>query len=105
MRIVEFRRLLDDRNAMRVRFELEQSQVLRFVVQLECRYNDKWRPVVRYDTAHEFAHRDLLHPFGEVEKSEMTTRNYNEARTFAIKDLADNWENYRQRYKQWLTQK
>jgi hypothetical protein len=105
MRTVEFHLLLDDRNAMRVNFELEQGRVLKFVIQLECRFNDKWNAIVRYDTAHNFAHRDLLHPSGETEKSEMITQNYNEALTFAIKDLTDNWEKYRQRYEQWLKQR
>ncbi len=102
MRTVEFRRLLDDRNAMRVHFELEQSRVLKFVVQLECRFNERWRAVVRYDTAHNFAHCDLLHPSGVAEKRQMAVKNNNEALTFAIQDLTNNWEFYRQRYKQWL---
>lgn len=102
MRTVEFRRLLDDGNAIRVRFELERGQVLRFVVQLECRLEGEWYPVLRYDTAHGFAHCDLLHPSGKTEKIEMATRDYNEALTFAIEDLAENWEKYRRRYEQWL---
>lgn len=105
MRIVEFRRLFDDKNAARVRFEMERGRVLKFIVQLECRFNDEWHPVVRYDTAHDFAHRDLLHPSGTTEKTEMATRDYNEGLTFAIKDLTDNWQKYRRRYQQWLTQK
>jgi hypothetical protein len=36
MRTVEFRRLLDFDNALRVMFETERGQILRFVVQLEC---------------------------------------------------------------------
>jgi hypothetical protein len=105
MRTVEFRRLFDDKNAARVRFELKRNRVLRFVVQLECRFNDEWHPVVRYDTAHNFAHRDVLHPSGKTEKTELAIQDYNEALTFAINDLADNWENYRRRYEQWLKQK
>src|SRR5467141_1632368 len=105
MRTVEFRRLFDDKNAARVWFELEQNKVLNFVVQLECRMNGKWRPVVRYDTAHGFAHRDVLHPSSEIEKTELTIENYSDALTFAIKDLVENWERYRRRYEQWLQQK
>lgn len=53
MRSVEFRRLLDDKNALRVRFELEHGEVVMFVVQLECLFMDsQWIPVVHYDTAH-----------------------------------------------------
>lgn len=64
MRTVEFRRLLDYDNALRVMFETERGQILRFVVQLECQFveDGEWIPVVRYDTAHGYAHRDVLHP-------------------------------------------
>ena len=63
MRAVEFRRLLDYDNALRVMFESERGQILRFVVQLECQFveDGKWTPVVRYDTAHGYAHRDIMH--------------------------------------------
>jgi hypothetical protein len=105
VRTVEFRRLFDDKNAARVRFELKRDRVLRFVVQLECRFNDEWHPVVRYDTAHDFAHRDVLHPSGKARKTAMATQDYNEALTLAIKDLADHWENYRRRYEKWLKEK
>lgn len=56
MRTVEFRRRFDDENAARVRFELDRNRVIEFVVQLECLLNDQWTPIVRYDTAHGFAH-------------------------------------------------
>jgi hypothetical protein len=105
MRTVEFRRLLDDENALRVRFELERERVHQFVVQLECRFDTEWHPVVRYDTAHHFAHKDVLHPSGETEKLELAGQDYNEALTFAIQDLSNNWQAYRQRYERWLTQK
>ena len=102
MRTVEFRRLLDDKNVVRVSFTVERNQVLRFVVQLECRFNGEWEPVVLYDTAHGFAHRDVLHPAGKTDKTEMAVRDYNEALTFAIRDLTDNWASYRRRYEEWL---
>ena len=102
MRTVEFRRLFDDQNAARVRFETERNRVLGFMVQLECLFGEEWHPVVRYDTAHGFAHRDILRPSGETEKSATPVRDYNEALTFAIQDLGANWGIYRRRYEQWL---
>ncbi len=102
MRTVEFRTLFDDKNAARVSFELERDEVLRFVVQLECRFNGEWLPVVRYDTHHGFAHRDLLHPSRESMKTELTVRNYNEGLTFAIQDLKVNWASYRRRFERWM---
>jgi len=102
VRTVEFRRLLGESNALRVWFELEQGRVAQFMVQLECRLSGEWIPVVRYDTAHNFVHCDRLHPYEPTEKTRLLTRDYNEALTFDIRDLADNWCKYRERYEKWL---
>lgn len=102
MRTVEFRSLFDDKNAARVSFELERDQVLRFLVQLECRFNGKWIPVVRHNTHHMFAHRDVMHPSRGPRKARLAARNNNEALTFAIRDLRTNWETYRRRYERWM---
>ncbi len=107
MRSVKFRRFLDDNNALRVGFELERGRILKFMTQLECRFEDnaEWIPVVRYDTAHGFAHCDKLHPYDATTKIEMMTCDYNEALTTAMHDLVNNWHNYRRRYAQWLKQR
>lgn len=107
MRLVEFRRFLDDKNALRVRFELERGKVLKFMLQLESRFedDDKWIPVIRYDTAHGFAHCDKLHPYEAAMKTKMVTQDYNEALTIAMDDLANNWKSYRRRYDRWLNKK
>ena len=103
---MQFRRYLDDHNALRVRFELEHGCVVGFTVQLECRFGEgEWTPVVRYDTAHGFAHCDRLHPYDPAVKTEMATRDHNEALTLALQDLADNWGLYRRRYEEWLRQR
>lgn len=105
MRTVEFHRFLNDDNALRVRFELEHGQILKFVVQLECRFgsHQNWVPVVRYDTAHGFAHCDRLHPYQPTVKTEMLTQNYNDALTVAMNDLIIHWQSYHKRYEKWLT--
>ncbi|MDZ7362220.1 MAG: hypothetical protein ONB46_16065 [candidate division KSB1 bacterium] len=107
MPLVEFHRLLDSDNALRVRFEVGHGQVLKFIVQLECRFDgdEDWTPVVGYDTAHGFAHCDRLHPYKEPEKIPMATSDDNEALNFAMSDLANNWVEYRMRYEKWLKQK
>lgn len=90
IRQVEFRRILDDANALRVKFELGYGQVLKFMAQLECRFGDsrEWPPVVRYDTAHGFAYCDRLHPYEAATKTKMTTRDYNDALNVALNDPA-----------------
>jgi hypothetical protein len=106
MQLVEFHRFLNDYNALRVRFELDAGQILKFVVQLECQFADKaWVPIIRYDTAHGFAHCDKLHPYESTLKTKMETKNYNDALNMALDDLVRNWQAYRRRYEEWLRQK
>jgi hypothetical protein len=107
MRHVEFRRFLDKDTVLRVRFELEQGKVLKFTVQMECRFDEseEWIPVVRYDTAHGYAHSDRLFPYDKLIKTKMETKNYNEALTTALDDLVKNWRHYRRRYEEWSRKK
>ncbi|GIV67883.1 hypothetical protein [Caldilinea sp.] len=104
MRQVEFRRLLDELNALRVWFEIDHGLVIGFVVQLECIFqgSERWTPVVRYDTAHGFAHRDEMHPSGATVKTPMGEISYTEALQRAMEDLTKNWQMYRRRYEQWI---
>lgn len=105
MRTVEFYRFLDQTNALRVSFDIEQGLVVRFVVQLEGEFDNEWQAIVRYDTAHGFAHCDVLHPYDDTRKVSLETNNYNEALTYAQIDLSNNWQNYRARYDEWLKSK
>jgi len=107
IRHVEFHRLLNDDNALRVQFELEHGKIFNFVVQLECRFgeNRAFTPVVRYDTAHGFGHCDRIHAYEKTSKITMATQNYNEALTFAIDDLVKRWGAYRRRFEEWLRKK
>lgn len=103
MRTISFRNLLDEKNALRVSFDIEKGVVVGFVVQLEGLFITQWQPIIRYDTAHGFAHCDVLHPYDKTRKIVLTTRNYNEALTYAQADLTANWQKYRTRYERWLT--
>ena len=75
-----------------------KGRVISFSVQLEVRHKDVWHPVIRYDTAHGFAHRDFLHPDGIIDKTPLFLQDYNEAIIFAENDLKDNWEFYRDKF-------
>ena len=97
-----FRQMLDQENALRVRFEMDQGVIVKFVTQLECLIDMKWTAVIRYDTAHDFAHCDKLHPYKATEKMVLRTQDYNEALTYAMDDLQDNWQRYRRRYEKWI---
>lgn len=101
-RTVSFEHNLAPGSMTRVRFQKEHGQIEAFLVQLECLFSDAWHPVIRYDTAHGFAHRDVMRPDGTVEKTALSTSDYNEALTFAHEDIKANWRFYRDRYQRWL---
>ena len=65
------------------------------MVQVEILHKDKWHPVVRYDTAHGFAHKDLLHYDGRVDKTPVFCLDYTDALVFAESDIVANWRIYR----------
>jgi len=101
-RTISFEHHLGLGSIARVRFVKERGRIVAFVVQLECLFGDEWHPIVRYDTAHGFAHRDVLRPDGTTVKTTMLVRDYNEALTFAHEDIKANWRVYRERYRRWL---
>jgi hypothetical protein len=45
-----------------------RGMVLKFVVQLEVKYEGSWREVVRYDCAHGYAHRDSFNCVASIQK-------------------------------------
>jgi hypothetical protein len=75
-----------------------RNEIVEFVVQLEILVKGMWHPIIRYDTAHGFAHCDIIHYSGKIEKVRMPTLNYKEALTYADEDLNENWQVYRNRY-------
>lgn len=84
-----------NQDRLRVEFDKEKNKILRFCIQYEADIQGKWYAVVRYDTSHGFAHKDLLHPDGFSEKQPLPFVNYNLALTFATQDLKQNWHRYR----------
>ena len=68
-----------------------------FVVQLEVKVGGTWKEVVRYDCAHDYAHKDLYNNEGKRSKINLYM-NYEDALSFADDDINDNWEIYKQRF-------
>ena len=94
--------VLDEEIRLRIHFTRERHKITSFIVQLECFLNDRWYPIIRYDTAHQFAHRDILRPDGSQKKQPMPVSDYNEALTYAQKDIMTNFRRYCARFKEWL---
>ena len=68
------------------------------MVQLELKSRDTWYPIVRYDTAHNFAHQDIYHKDGRVDKLPLGISDYNIAMTFAEEEMRNNWEVFIERF-------
>ncbi len=83
---------------LRVYAQKEKSLILEFVVQYEAIVAEKWQQIVRYDTAHGFAHKDLMKAGGETIKIPLFFETYNLAFTYATIDLKANWKKYRESF-------
>ena len=53
--------------------------------------------MVRYDCAHDYAHKDLYNIEGKRSKINLYM-NYEDALSFADDDINENWEIYKQRF-------
>lgn len=98
MKIVEYVTPLGFGGRRRTRHIRGDNKIIEFVVQYEINIKNRWYPVVRYDTAHRFAHKDILSFKGDVKKEILPFHDFNLALTFAEKDLKDNWQKHRERY-------
>jgi hypothetical protein len=94
----KFTVMLTPEDRYRHRHARFRGNVLSFVVQYETRLEGKWLPVVRYDTEHGFAHRDLFDKKANKKKTPMFTEDYNEALTFAEYDIKSNWKIYKKAF-------
>jgi hypothetical protein len=75
----------------------EKGKVVDFVVQLEIEVQGEWRPVIRYDCAHAFAHIDRYNLQGKREKEGLHL-SFAEALTLADEDINLNWESYKEKF-------
>ena len=87
---------LEDR--LRVSALKRKGEIIKFVVQYEAFIENQWKPIIRYDTSHGFAHKDIIHYNGEQEKQPLYFPDYNMAFTYAIQELKISWKWYRMAY-------
>jgi len=84
---------------LRVYAQKEKGTIGEFVVQYEAlMISGEWRAVVRYDTAHGFAHKDIMTAKGREIKQPLFFESYNLAFTYATLDLKANWKNYKRNF-------
>ena len=97
---IEFIYPLSDefKDRLRVFALRRKGKILKFVVQYEAFIQNKWMPIVRYDTSHRFAHKDIIHYNGKEDKQPLYVQDFNMALTFAVQDLRISWKWYRAAY-------
>ncbi len=81
---------------LRVSAQKMKRIILEFAVQHEALMSDQWQPIVRYDTAHGFAHKDIMKANGKTIKQPLFFETYNLAFTYTTIDLKLNWKKYRE---------
>ena len=96
-RRVEYTQQFSDNARMRHVHEMSRGIVTGFSVQFEAFFGGRWYPVVRYDSAHGFSHKDVYNVTGESRKTELTM-SYAEALTFADRDIGRRWQEYASRF-------
>lgn len=102
MRVIAYEVELDDTALewLRLRVETERGRVIGFLVQYETTVAGQRTPVIRYDSAHGFAHRDVLGRRGEfVEKQALASHlSFREALDLGVRDIRANWRRYRREF-------
>ena len=71
----------------------ESGKIIKFVVQLEANIGGVWKEVLRYDCAHDYAHKDCYNIKGQCRKLNLYL-DYEAALTLADDDINENWEIY-----------
>ena len=56
--------LVPDEVRIRCSYRRRGKRLVQYTVQMELRYHEQWQPVVRYDNAHGFCHRDTIQADG-----------------------------------------
>ncbi len=93
MNQTDYVRVMDLDVRYRVSFATDHGVVLNFTVQLEVARVEGWAQVIRFDTAHGFAHCDRYQPDGTVTKHELLpVSDFNQALTFAERTVRSRWE-------------
>lgn len=88
----------DARLRLRI-FRKKNKGIVGFVSQLEHYFKGGWRPVVRYDTAHGFVHKDVYSIAGKQKRKEtLAIKNLKEGLLFADRDLRNNYEEYIEKF-------
>lgn len=96
--------ILDDE--IFVFFETLRGNLFRFVVKYLATLDGVWYEVLRYDSAHDIPHIDILDPNGDIkQKVWLSHLKLKEAVEYAKKDIVKNHLSYRENFLKWKNEK
>lgn len=98
MLVREFVLDLDKNTQSRIRFTKNRKGIKKFTIQLELIEKGKIKPVVRYDTAHGYAHRHQFYRSGEKMVRRFKFRDLSEAYTYSYNDVKLNWRRFKNEF-------
>lgn len=103
-RFIERQEMLTHQDRLRIKFVVKRGRVIQFnLVQYEAKIVGQWWPIVRYDMAHGYLHRDVMKPDGTVtEKQTVSYRELSDALTMALEELHRQWPFYRRQFEEWM---
>ena len=90
--------VVPDEVRIRCFYQRRRKRIIQYTVQLETAHGGRWCPVLRYDNAHGFCHRDTIHADGTQHKTPVYYGDANETFTLAIEDLRANWQAHQARF-------
>lgn len=99
MSVTEYVIPLGEKARKRHYHETEKGRITGFAVQLEVLVNDAWKVVIRYDSAHGFAHIDRYYLDGRKVKKELHLK-LSETLTLADEDIKENWKSYQRAFQE-----
>jgi len=97
LRAIEYVIPLGDDARKRHYHETDKGKVVAFAVQLEILVKKRWQVVIRFDSAHDFAHIDRYYLDGRKTKTELHLK-LNEALILADEDIKENWKIYQKAF-------
>ncbi|MBI3798321.1 MAG: hypothetical protein HY268_15325 [Deltaproteobacteria bacterium] len=78
--------------------QTDKGMVISFMVQLEVEITKGvWKPVIRYDCSHDFAHCDRYDLQSRQEKDNLRLA-YADALNLADEDINKNWQIYKEKF-------
>ncbi len=97
MKIVEKFEPLSETDGIYTKLVIDHGMVIDFVVAQISEFGEQKFQVVRYDTAHGYAHKDCLYLSGMV-KELLPDRPFDDLYGMCIKEIKSEWRNYQSQY-------